>query len=153
MRLLVLAFLLVPSIATAQVKGVSLVYKHDPPSAPQSVRPGLSVGKDVVAVYPDIDKNWCPQLLTFSGRPIPTLETNASNSVAFADEHLYVADTDGVHVLDKAGKKVQTLKQQAELTYLTATPDGTTIFAVHHHAPASIIVYARDGKTGKLTQT
>lgn len=154
MRLLVLAFLLVPSIVAAQVKGVSLVYKHDPPAAPQSVRPGLSVGKDVVAVYPDIDKNWCPQLLTFSGRLLSIPETNATNSMAFAGEHLYVADTDGVHVFDKGGKKkIQTLKQQAELTYLTATPDGTTIFAVHHHAPASIIVYARDGKTGKLTQT
>lgn len=153
MRLLVFSFLLVPSIAAAQVEGVSLAYKHDPPATPQSVRPGLTVGTDVVAVFPDVDKNFGLSLLAFDGQALPAPDANVPNSVVFAREHLYVADTGGVQVFRKSGENVQTLRQKGDLTYLTVTPDGGTIFAIRSHAPATITIYARDGKTGRLTQS
>jgi DNA-binding beta-propeller fold protein YncE len=152
MRLLVLTFLLLPSMATAQIEGIALAFKHDVPVPPDLARPGLSIGDSIVAVYPDVNANWGLQCFRFDGTKASSLQTSATHSVAFAGEHLYVGNEAGIEVFDKDGKKIQSLPQGMNRSYLAATPDGSTVFATQNHAPASLAVFERDRTTGKLTQ-
>lgn len=153
-RLLLLSLLFLPSLAAAQVEGVSLVFKHDVSVTQQSPSVGqLSAGHELVAVYPD-QTNKRLELFGFDGTRVPAPEVVSVNSVAFAGKHLYVGDADGIEVFDRAGQKVQSLTgERLDEMFLTAAPDGKTIFGMNGHAPGSITIYARDDQTGKLTQT
>lgn len=152
MRLLILTLLLAPSMAAAEIEGISLVFKHDALAPLKEAMPGLSVGSHIVAVYPDVNTNWGLQCFQFDGTKMPAPQTSAAHSVAFAGEHLYVGNDAGIEVFDKDGRKIQSLPQGMHRAHLAATPDGRTIFATQNPAPSSLVVFARDETTGKLTQ-
>jgi len=144
-RLMLLALLLLPSLAAAQVEGISLTFKHDAAVTRQSPNVGqLSVGQDVLAIHPDETFRRL-ELFKFDGTRVSAPEVASVNTVAFAGKHLYVGDADGIAVFDQEGHKVQTLTGgRLNEMYLYATPDGKTVFGMNSHAPASITVYSRD---------
>jgi len=150
MRLIAI-LLLLPSVAGAQVEGVSLAYKREG-LATQPGAISLRVGPNVVGFSRD-EAGYC-RVVAFDGTYLPAPKIMGERAVAFCGEHIYMVDQGAIHAFDKAGKETQTLTgDRLNEASFVATLDGTTLFAANRFAPAGITVYARDADTGELKKT
>lgn len=157
-RLLLLAFLLSPSLAMAQVKGIKLVHV-DPTVLTFRQNTGqLVVGKDVAVTFPSMMVNGgVPHLFHFDGTPIVSLPFFSVNSAVFAGDHLYLATgAYGLNIVET--KDWQTVHNMGgrgmnEIHRIAATPDGGTVFTMNCFPKPKLVIYDRDPKTGKLANT
>jgi hypothetical protein len=154
-RILLLALLLAPSLATAQVKGIKLVSADASPqgaAVPQFSE--VAVGEKHVAVFPTARQGRI-NLFDLDGKLQKQLfDPPVNRSAVWCDEHLYAASgLQGLNVLDKDGVVIQNIggPRMNEIFKLAASPDGKTIFVLHHQI-ATLTFYDRDPKTGKLTR-
>jgi hypothetical protein len=150
-RLMLLALLLAPSFAPAQVTGVMLAHQDKTLLTRQGPTAGqIAVGKDVIAVYPDSSDNR-PNLFKFDGSPIRSLRFDA-HAATFAGKELCIANINGMHVLEPQDSREVDLLEDARLNstaQLVATANGDTVFARTLGAVQTIEILKRDD-TGKF---
>jgi WD40 repeat protein len=153
---MLLALLLVPSLAAGQVPGVKLVHK-DATASPraQNIQAGrIFVGAKTVGIAPQSTFGRM-NFYNFDGTPdMQMLEPRLVGAAVLVDEDVYAATSMfGLNVV-RGGEVIQNISgpRMNEVVKVAVTPDGKTVVMLQGLL-ATLSFWDRDPKTGKITKT